>query len=255
VPSPPTESPVRTHRRGRQERKAAKAQAAEDKRIAKAALKAGKAAEKRAVKQAIQAQRDGRPGQVVPAGSGNVSRRQRRKRAKAMRLRRRRAGVLTGVMLLAVLIAAVTAVGVVAAVTNRPVDTRLVSPLLAYPVSQTTPGQCLAGTQGVTGNLASGPVCYQVTAGIAIHRVHEITVRHDAATGYAVQIRLFAGDRKAFADLTRRTVGRTLAFVVRTQVVTVSKVEMPITGGMLLIAGLTGRPDADRVVQTLTGHT
>ncbi len=254
MPSSPTESPVRSHRLSKQERKAAKAQAAEEKRIAKATLLAGRAAEKRAFKQAIQAQKTGRPGQVVPAGSGNVSRRQRRRRAKAIRLRRRRTGVLTGVMLLAVLIAAVIAVGVVAAVTNRPVDTKLAAPLLAYPISQTTPGQCLAGTQGVTGNLASGPVCYQVTEGIAIHRVHEITIRRDASAGYAVQIRLFAGDRRAFADLTRRTVGRTLAFVVRGQVVTVSKVEMPITGGMLLIAGMTGRPDAERVVTALTGH-
>ena len=258
MPSPPTESPVspvRGHRRTKQDRKAAKARAAADKRTAKAALKAGKAAEKRAIRSALKAQKDGRPGQIVPAGSGNVSRRQRRKRARAIRLRRNRAGVLTLVMVLAVLIAGAIAAGAFAAVSRQPSSTRLAAALLAYPVSQTTPGPCLAGTQGVTGNLTTGQVCYQVTEGIAIHRVREIVVRHDAAAGYAVSIQLFAGDRRAFADLTRRTLGRTLAFVVRGQVVTVSKVEMPITKGRLLIAGLTGRPDADRVVRALTGHT
>jgi preprotein translocase subunit SecD len=155
--------------------------------------------------------------------------------------------------MLALVIIAVTVTGTVAATSMMARQTPLASPLLVYPVSQTTAGQCLPGVQGVSALAASGPVCYQVSQGIAIHRVSDLHVKH-GTTGYDVSIKLLNADAKAFADLTRRMVGQNLAFVVRGRLVTAPRVDMPITKGQILITGPTTRADAERTLSELRGR-
>ncbi|MCW2884941.1 MAG: hypothetical protein JWL58_1803 [Streptosporangiaceae bacterium] len=163
-----------------------------------------------------------------------------------------RPALLAGVIMLTLVIIAVTVTGIVAATSTMSRQTPLASPLLVYPVSQTTPGQCLPGVQGVSALAASGPVCYQVTQGIALHRVSDLHVQHGAA-GYDVAIRLLHADARAFAELTRRMVGQNLAFVVRGRLVTAPRVDMPITKGQILITGTTTRADAERTLSELRG--
>jgi hypothetical protein len=163
-----------------------------------------------------------------------------------------RPALLAGVIMLTLVIIAVTVTGIVAATSTMSRQTPLASPLLVYPVSQTTPGQCLPGVQGVSALAASGPVCYQVTQGIALHRVSDLHVQHGAA-GYDVSIRLLHADARAFAELTRRMVGQNLAFVVRGRLVTAPRVDMPITKGQILITGTTTRADAERTLSELRG--
>jgi hypothetical protein len=164
-----------------------------------------------------------------------------------------RPALLSGVILLAMVIIAVTVTGTVAATSRMARQTPLASPLLVYPVSQTTPGQCLPGVQGVSALAASGPVCYQVSQGIAIHRVSDLHVQH-GTTGYDVSIKLLNADARAFSDLTRRMVGQNLAFVVRGRLVTAPRVDMPITKGQILITGPVTRADAERTLSELRGR-
>jgi hypothetical protein len=163
-----------------------------------------------------------------------------------------RPALLAGVIMLALVMIAVAVTGVVAATSLVTRRTPLASPLLIYPVSQTTPGQCVPGVQGINATAVSGPICYQVTQGIAIHRVSDLHVQH-GAVGYDVSIKLLSADAKAFADLTRRMVGQNLAFVVRGRLVTAPRVDMPITKGQILITGITTRADAERTVSELRG--
>ncbi|MCW2915181.1 MAG: hypothetical protein JWN52_3249 [Actinomycetia bacterium] len=163
-----------------------------------------------------------------------------------------RPALLTGIIMLTLVVTAVVVAGVVAAISMKNRQTSLTAPLLVYPVSQTTPGQCLPGVQGVSAQAASGPVCYQVTQGLAIHRVSDLRVQHGNG-GYDVSIKLLSADAKAFADLTRRIVGQNLAFVVRSRLVTVPRVDMPITKGQILITGATTRAVAERTVSELRG--
>lgn len=171
--------------------------------------------------------------------------------AKARKRAARRPAVLVGIIVIAVLSAVVAVTGLLVASSMGSNVTTLGNPLQIYPVAQSTPGQCLQGTQGITG---PGPFCHQVTEGLAIHRVDSIQVEHDRTLGYEVFIKLRPGDKKTFADLTRRTLGRSLVFVVRNRLVTVSHVDTPVLGGQILITGLSGRPDADRVVRNLHGN-
>lgn len=165
-----------------------------------------------------------------------------------------RPALLAGIVMLTMVVTGVAVSGIMAAASMKTRQTSLASPLLIYPVSQTTPGQCVPGVQGVSAEVASAPVCYQVTQGIAIHRVSDLHVQHGTA-GYDVSIKLLAADAKAFADLTRRTVGQNLAFVVRGRLVTVTRVDMPITKGQILIIppGTTTRAVAERTVSQLRG--
>lgn len=189
----------------------------------------------------------------LPAAKPVTTAPHRARNARAARARKRaarRPAMVVGVIVISILCAAVAVAGLLVASEMRPSVTNLAYPLQIYPVAQSTPGQCLPGTQGVTG---PGPFCYQVTEGIAIHRVSEIQEQHDKSLGYVVFIKLRPGDKKVFADLSRRTLGRSLLFVVRERLVTVSHVDTPILGGQILITGLSGRPDADRVYRNLKG--
>lgn len=185
-----------------------------------------------------------KPVTMAPHRARNV------KATKARQRAARRPAVVAGVIVISILCAVVAVTGLLVASEMRPRVTILAYPLQIYPVAQSTPGQCLPGTQGVTG---PGPFCYQVTEGIAIHRVSEIQEQHDKSLGYVVFIKLRPGDKKIFADLTRRTLGRSLLFVVRDRLVTVSHVDTPILGGQILITGLSGQADADRVYRNLKG--
>jgi hypothetical protein len=163
-----------------------------------------------------------------------------------------RPALLAGIIMLALVMIAVAVAGVVAANTLVTRQTPLAAPLLVYPVSQTTPGQCPAGVHGVSALVASGTVCYQVSQGLAIYRVSDLRVQR-RATSYDVSIKLLSADAKAFADLTRRMVGKNLAFVVRGRLVTAPRVDTPITKGQVLITGTPTRADAERTVRELRG--
>ncbi|MCW2939594.1 MAG: hypothetical protein JWN00_2579 [Actinomycetia bacterium] len=163
-----------------------------------------------------------------------------------------RPALIAGIVTLAVIVIAVGVTGVYSAISQLQHQTKLTSPLLVYPVAQKTQGQCVAGVQGVNGLDPSGPVCYQVTEGIAIHKVGDIHVQR-SKTGYDVSIRLLPADAKTFADLTRRMIGRDLALVVRGRLVTAPRVDMAITGGQIVITGPTTSAAANQLVHDLQG--
>ncbi|SEG30721.1 hypothetical protein SAMN04489712_104321 [Thermomonospora echinospora] len=183
---------------------------------------------------------------------------QEQRRARAGRGRhkaaRSRPALLALVITLGVLIAAVAVTGTLIATSREEKPMPLAAPLHVYPVTQVVSGACPAGTQGITGQTVSGPACYQLSSGIAIRRVTELRVQQGQAAGtHDVAISLSGTDRQAFAGITRQTVGRTVAFVVRDQLVTAPRVDMPITDGKVVVTGRFTKSDADRLVRTLKG--
>src|SRR5690606_41422967 len=64
----------------------------------------------------------------------------------------------------------------------------------------------------------------------AIREVADLRVQRSRVQpgGYDVALTLRPSDRKAFAYLTRATVGRDLAFVVRNRIITLPRVDMAI---------------------------
>ncbi|QFG23826.1 hypothetical protein F7P10_24595 [Actinomadura sp. WMMB 499] len=169
---------------------------------------------------------------------------------------RHRSALLFMVIILGVLIAAVAVLGGLFASSMRTRPVPLADPLHIYPVTQTTPGQCPAGTRGVTGQSGGGPACYRLEQGLAIHEVSELYVQPSRLRdgGYDVALTLRSADRNAFADLTRSTVGRDLAFVVRDEIVTLPRVDMAITDGKIIVTGTQDRAAAVRLVRELRGR-
>ncbi|WP_165495047.1 SecDF P1 head subdomain-containing protein, partial [Actinomadura roseirufa] len=167
-----------------------------------------------------------------------------------------RSALLIMVMTLGLLIAAVVVTGGMIAASMRTRPVTLAAPLHVYPVAQITPGQCPAGTQGITGQAATGPACYRLTQGIAIHKVADLRVQRSrtAPARYDVAVTLRPVDRRAFADLTRAMVGRDLAFVVRDRLVTLPRVDMAVTDGKIVVTGPPDRAAADRLVRELKGR-
>jgi hypothetical protein len=165
-----------------------------------------------------------------------------------------RTALLALVVSVGITATAVAVTGALVAAPMRGKMARFPSPLHVYPVTQATPGECLSGARGVNGESASGPTCYQVATGIQIHRVNDIHVQGGRlGGGNEISISLLPADRRAFAALTRRMVGRDVAFVVRGRLITATRVETPITRGKVLIAGGFTRPDADRLIHELKG--
>ncbi|MCW2903917.1 MAG: hypothetical protein JWO67_6182 [Streptosporangiaceae bacterium] len=164
-----------------------------------------------------------------------------------------RAALLAAITSLGIGAAAVAVAGALLATPLHGKMARFTAPLNVYPVSRTTPGPCTAGTKGVNGQSPNGPACYQVTDGIAIHRVNDIHVQRGGGGGFEVAISLLPPDQRAFARLTRAMTGRDVAFVVRERLVTATRVEAPITHGKVIIAGSLTRADADRLVRELKG--
>ncbi len=163
----------------------------------------------------------------------------------------KRAG-LAIIITLGVVAAAVALTGTVIASSDDTHPAKFKSPLLVYPVTQVSPGQCPAGTPGITGPGTQGQTCYRVAEGIVIRRVTDIHVQRGGA-GYDVSMSLLPADSRSFASLTRRMTGGSLALVVRGRVVTAPSVSGPITKGKILITGATRREDADRLVRELKG--
>ncbi|MGP4024574.1 SecDF P1 head subdomain-containing protein [Actinomadura sp. 3N407] len=167
-----------------------------------------------------------------------------------------RSALLVMVLTLGLLIAAVAVTGAMIASSMRTQPVTLASPLHIYPVTQTTPGQCPTGTQGITGQSGSGPTCYRLAQGIAIHKVADLRVQESRVKpgGYDVAVTLRPSDREAFADLTRATVGRDLAFVVKNRLVTLPRVDMAIMDGKVVVTGPPDRASANRLVRELKGR-
>lgn len=163
----------------------------------------------------------------------------------------RRAG-LAIIITLGLVAAAVALTGTVIASSGDTHPAKFKSPLLVYPVMQANPGQCPAGTQGITGPGTQGQTCYRVAQGIVIRRVTDIHVQRGGA-GFDVSMSLLPADSRSFASLTRRMQGGSLALVVRGRVVTAPSVSGPITEGKILITGATRREEADRLVRELKG--
>ncbi|GGV10875.1 hypothetical protein GCM10010182_33800 [Actinomadura cremea] len=169
---------------------------------------------------------------------------------------RHRSALLVMVLTLGLLIAAVAVTGGLIASSMRTRPVPLADPLHIYPVTQTTPGQCPAGTRGINGQSGGGPACYRLAQGLAIHEVSELHVQRSRlrSGGYDVALTLRTADRTAFADLTRSTVGRDLAFVVRDEIVTLPRVDMAITDGKIIVTGAQDRSAAARLVRELRGR-
>jgi hypothetical protein len=165
----------------------------------------------------------------------------------------RRAG-LAVIITLGVVAAAVALTGTVIASSSKTHPARFKSPLLVYPVTQADPGQCPAGTPGITGPGMQGQTCYRVSQGIVIRRVTDIHIQR-GGTGFEISMSLLPADSRSFALLTRRMNGGSLALVVRGRVVTAPRVQGPITAGKILISGATRRDEADRLVRELKGAT
>ncbi|MEU8340411.1 hypothetical protein SAMN05443665_1002292 [Actinomadura meyerae] len=166
-----------------------------------------------------------------------------------------RSALLVMVLTLGLLIAAVAVTGGLIASSMRTRPVALAAPLRIYPVAEATPGPCPAGTAGITGQAGTGPTCYRLTQGIAIHKVSGLKVQKSRVKpgGYDVALTLRPVDRDAFARLTRATVGRDLAFVVRDRLVTLPRVDMAITDGKVVVTGSPDRATANRLVRDLKG--
>lgn len=253
LPAPPQRKPTRA------ERKAAK----KADKAAKKAAKKGEAPPKDAA-----AATPAAPAPPVDPDTkrrARVSERQRRaaevKRARASQnrvqetaFREHRSALVAMILTLGLLIAAVAVTGGLIAGSMRTRPVTLAAPLNVYPISSTLPGQCQAGTQGISSTSATGPTCYQLTPGIAIRKVAELKIQKARAKGaYDVAVTLRKNDRKAFADLTRAMQGRDLALVVKNNLVTVSRVEMAITDGKIAITGPPNRAEADKLLHELKG--
>ncbi|MEW2358131.1 hypothetical protein [Spirillospora sp. NPDC029432] len=168
--------------------------------------------------------------------------------------REHRSSLLVMIVMLGLLIATVAVTGglIASSMHTRPVA--LAAPLHIYPVTATVPGQCPAGTQGITGQTSSGMACYQLSQGIAIRKVADLRVQRARTRGaYDVAVTLRTNDRRAFATLTRATLNRDLAFVVRERLVTVPRVDTPILDGKVVITGSSNRAEANRLVRSLKG--
>ncbi|XRQ06418.1 SecDF P1 head subdomain-containing protein [Actinomadura welshii] len=167
-----------------------------------------------------------------------------------------RSAMLIMVLTLGLLIAAVVVTGALIASSMRTQPVTLASPLHIYPVTQATAGPCPAGTQGITGQSGTGPTCYRLSQGIAIRRVADLRVQESRVRpgGYDVAVTLRPSDRAAFADLTRATVGRDLAFVVENRIVTLPRVDMAIADGKVVVTGPPDRASANRLVRELKGR-
>ncbi|WP_433474779.1 SecDF P1 head subdomain-containing protein [Spirillospora sp. CA-142024] len=167
-----------------------------------------------------------------------------------------RSALLVMVLTLGVLIAAVAVTGAMIASSMQARPVTLAAPLHIYPVAQAAPGQCPAGTQGITGQSATGVTCYRLTQGIAIHKVADLRVQKSRVKpgGYDVAVTLRPVDRRAFAGLTRATVGRDLAFVVRDRLITLPRVDMAITDGKVVVTGSPDRASANTLVRELKGR-
>ncbi|TYK47126.1 SecDF P1 head subdomain-containing protein [Actinomadura decatromicini] len=159
------------------------------------------------------------------------------------------------VLTLGLLIAAVAVTGTMVVSSRRTRPVTLAAPLQIYPVSGATPGQCPAGTRGITAQSGAGPTCYGLSQGIAIRKVADLRVQKSRSRsgGYDVAVTLRPVDRHAFAQLTRATVGRDLAFVVRDRLVTLPRVDMAITNGKVIVTGPPDRASANRLVHELKG--
>ena len=165
-----------------------------------------------------------------------------------------RPGLIAIVITLFVMIAAIALTGTLIAAFAHEHPAHFSSPLKIYPVSQEIPGQqCPSGVQGLVGQGSTGPVCYQLTAGITIKRVNDIHVEHAANRGYAVSISLIPADGKALTRLTRGATGRAFALAVRDQVVAAPRVEGTITKGRVLITGNLTQGDASGIVNHIRG--
>jgi hypothetical protein len=166
-----------------------------------------------------------------------------------------RSALLVMVLTLGLLIAAVAVTGAMIASSMRTRPVTLAAPLHIYPVTQATPGPCPAGTQGITGQTGTGPTCYRLVQGIAIHKVADLRVQKSRVKpgGYDVAVTLRPIDRQAFAQLTRATVGRDLAFVVRDRLVTLPRVDMAITDGKVVVTGSPNKSAANTLVRELKG--
>jgi hypothetical protein len=168
--------------------------------------------------------------------------------------REHRSSLLVMILMLGLLIATVVVTGGLVATSMRSRPIALAAPLHIYPVTQTVPGQCPAGTQGITGQTSTGLACYQLTQGIAIRKVADLRVQKARTRGaYDVAVTLRTNDRRAFATLTRATLNRDLAFVVRDRLVTVPRVDSPILDGKVVITGPPSRAEANRLVRSLKG--
>jgi hypothetical protein len=169
-------------------------------------------------------------------------------------VREHRSSLLVMIVMLGVLIATVVVAGGLLAASMRTRPVTLAAPLHIYPVTQTVPGQCPAGTQGITGQTSTGLACYQLSQGIAIRKVADLRVQKARTRGaYDVAVTLRTNDRRAFAILTRATLNRDLAFVVRDRLVTVPRVDTPILDGKVVITGPPSRTEANALVRSLKG--
>jgi preprotein translocase subunit SecD len=160
------------------------------------------------------------------------------------------------VLTLGLLIAAVAVTGAMLASSMRTRPVALAAPLHIYPVAQAAAGPCPAGTQGITAQSGTGPTCYRLTQGIAIHKVADLRVQKSRVKpgGYDVAVTLRRVDRQAFAQLTRATVGRDLAFVVRGRLITLPRVDMAITDGKVVVTGSPDKAAANKLVRELKGR-
>lgn len=165
-----------------------------------------------------------------------------------------RPGLIAIVIILFVMIAAIALTGTLIAAFEHEHPARFSSPLKIYPVAQMIPGaQCPPGVQGIVGQSAAGPVCYQLIPGITIKRVNDIHVERASSGGYAVSLSLAPADGKALTRLTRNAAGRSFALTVRDQVVAAPRVDGPITKGRILITGNFSQGDAKGIVSRLRG--
>src|SRR5262245_28904142 len=87
-----------------------------------------------------------------------------------------RTAPLALILTFGILAAAVVVADAMVVVSMRGRTARFSSPLHVYPVKQVSPGLCPNAPDRVSGQVATGPVCYTLDKGLSIRRVNDIHV-------------------------------------------------------------------------------
>lgn len=124
-------------------------------------------------------------------------------------------------------------------------------PLRILPVTATTPGACPSGGPGTASS--DGKTCYRLSAsGMTVRKLESVRAEpSQVGNGWQILLELNPDDARRFGDLTREHRGGQLALVTGGKVIAAPRVQEPITGGKLQIAGNFTSDEAKKIAENL----
>lgn len=123
--------------------------------------------------------------------------------------------------------------------------------LRIVPVASSAPGACPSGGQGV--GAVDGRTCYRLgPGGMTVQRLESADAEPDPSGGrWHISVRLNDDDARRFTQLTRQYVNHQLALVSAGKVVAAPRVQQPISGAELQIAGDFTADEAKKIAGNL----